>query len=227
MRDTALWAVIVAAIAVVVNAGVSIFLHFTRARFEQVLAERKAALDYQSAQYQRRLQLASEILTAFYEVRRMMPAIRSPGSWQGEGASRARIDGESADLQKTRDTYYVTIARLDKNREAIVRFLSKQFSAMALLGPEAATPFEELNQLLNRISGSASMLIMTAGSPTTQKGKWLADIWEGYGVEAKDQDRVQIELAKISDAVEALCKPILTAKAPLLADTLSKARSWR
>jgi hypothetical protein len=41
MGDTALLAVIVAAIAVVVNAGVSIFLHFRRAGFEEALATRK------------------------------------------------------------------------------------------------------------------------------------------------------------------------------------------
>jgi hypothetical protein len=54
------------------------------------------------------------------------------GSWEGEGASRSRPDEEPPELKRTRDTYYVTIARLDKNREAIVRF--KQYSARALFG---------------------------------------------------------------------------------------------
>jgi hypothetical protein len=67
-------------------------------------------------------------------------------------------------LKGTRDAYYVTIARIDKNREPIVRLMSKQYSAMALFGSAAGRPFEDFNQLINRIIGSASMLIRTAGN---------------------------------------------------------------
>jgi hypothetical protein len=229
MGDTALFAVIVAAIAVVVNAGVSIFLHFRRAGFEEALAtrkfdydvslaERKAALDYLSAYHQRRQKLAGDILAAFYEVQRMMPAIRSPGSFGVEGTSRPTSTvKEAPEVERTRDAYYATIERLEKNRETIVRFLSKQFTAMALLGSDAGKPFEELNQILNRIIGSANMLIMTAGNdkPPPLTEKWHADIWEGYG-DAEDQ--VQAQLNKITEAIEAICKPILSAKAPALVD---------
>jgi hypothetical protein len=91
----------------------------------------------------------------------------------------------------------VTIARLDKNREAIVRF--KQYCARALFGSAAGKPFEDFNQLLTRISVSAKMLIMTAGAekPPPLTTKWHADIWEGYG-DAEDQ--AQIELNRISGA---------------------------
>jgi|HubBroStandDraft_6_1064221.scaffolds.fasta_scaffold58291_3 hypothetical protein len=229
MGDTAVWAVVVAAIAVIANAFVSIFLHFRRANFEEdlakrkfdydvTLAERKATLEYLSAYYQRRQELAGEILAAFYEVQRMMPAIRSPGSFGVEGASRpASTVKEAPDVERMCNAYYVTIERLDKNRETIVRFLSKQFSAMALLGSDVGKPFEGLNQILNRIIGSANMLIMTAGNdkPPQATEKWHADIWEGYG-DAEDQ--VQIQLNKITEAIEAICKPILSAKAPALVD---------
>jgi hypothetical protein len=230
MRDTALWAVVVAALAVLVNASVSIFLHFRRAGFEEALAtrkfdydvslaKRKAALDYLSAYHQRRQELAGEILAAFYEVQRMMPTIRSPGSLGGvEGSSRPRPGvKEAPEVERTRDAYYRTIERLDENRKTIVRFLSKQFTAMALIGSEAGKPFEDFYQLLNRIIGSANMLIMTAGNdlspPLTEK--WHADIWEGYVV---PEDQVQIQLNKITEAIEAICKPILSAKAPALSD---------
>jgi len=210
-----------------VNAGVSIFLHFRRAGFEEELAtkkfnydmslaERKAALDYLSAHHQRRQEFAEEILAAFYEVQRMMPAIRSPGGLGVEGATRPRPDvKETPGVERSRNAYYVTIERLDNNRATIVRFLSKQFSAMALLGPSAGKPFEDLNQLLNRIIGSANMLIMTAGNdkPPPLTVKWHADIWENCG-DAEDQ--VQIELNRITEAIEAICKPILSAKAPAL-----------
>jgi hypothetical protein len=240
--DTALWAVVVAAVAVVVNASVSIFLHLRRAAFDKglaekkfdydvelatkkfdydaALAERKATLDYLSANYQRKQRIAGEILTAFYEVQRMMPAIRSPGSWEGEGASRPRMEGEAVELAKTRDGYYVTLARIDKNRATLARFLSMQFNAMAELGLDAGKPFEDFNQLLSRISTSASMLIRTAGAerPPPQTEKWHADIWEGYG---DAEDKVQIEFDRIAKAIEAICRPSLSAKAPSLAGVSS------
>jgi hypothetical protein len=232
MGDTTLWAVVVAAAAVVVNATVSIFLHFRRAGFEEALAtkkfdydvsltKRKAALDYLSAYHQRRQELAGEILAAFYEVQRMMPAVRSPGSLGDEGTSRARSGvKEESGVERTRDAYYRTIERIDKNRETIVRFWSKQFSAMALLGSDAGKPFEEFKQLLDRIIVSANMLIMTAGNdkPPPLTEKWHAVIWEGYG-DAEDQ--VQIQLNKITEAVEAICKPILSANTPALSDISS------
>jgi hypothetical protein len=55
MGDTAFWAVVVAALAVVVNAVVSIFLHFRRVKFEEALATKK--LDYDEALAKRKLRL--------------------------------------------------------------------------------------------------------------------------------------------------------------------------
>jgi hypothetical protein len=56
------------------------------------------------------------------------------------------------------------------------------------------------------------MLIMTHGQiDQSQTIKWQADIWEGYG----DNDPVQTELKRIAEAVEAMCKPILTEKSPV------------
>jgi len=55
MGDTALLAVVVAALAVIVNAAVSIGLHIRRARFEEALATKK--LDYDAALAERKLRL--------------------------------------------------------------------------------------------------------------------------------------------------------------------------
>ena len=131
MGNTAFLAVVVAAIAVIVNAAISIFLHYRRASFEEALAtkkfnldvslaERKATLDYLISHHQQKQKLAGEILTAFYEVQRTMPAIRSPASWGTEGQSRPRPEqGERAEFEKTRNTYYVVIERISKHREVI------------------------------------------------------------------------------------------------------------
>jgi hypothetical protein len=146
MGSATFWAVLVAALAVVVNAVLSIVLHVRRPRFEEglakqkfaydvSLAERKATLDYLTAHHQRKQKLAGDILTAFYEVRRIMPAIRSPASWGTEGQSRPGAgQDEPEGVARSRNAYYVVIERISKNRDALARFLSQQFIAMAMLG---------------------------------------------------------------------------------------------
>jgi hypothetical protein len=234
--DTALGAVIVAAVAVAVNAGTSIWLHFRRAAFEEALAnrkfsydvalaERKAALDALTADQKSKQELAGEILTAFYEVQRMMPAIRSPASWGDEGKSRPRIEGkEQPELERSRDAYYVVVERINKHREAIARFMGKQYSAMALFGGDAAKPFEALNELLSAISTAAHMLIHTAGQEPQppQHMKWRAAIWAGYG-----EDEIQTQLDEVAKDVRALCEPILLAKPVVLSEVgSSNPVSW-
>ena len=220
--DTALLAVLVAALAVIVNALISILLHFRRAAFEEDLAEkkfgydmrlaeRKLVLDQQSVTLKRAQDLAVEVLSDFYQLQRMMPAIRSPASWGNQGQSRPRQDGESEAVTQLRDAYYVVIERLDKNREVIARILSKQFPAMALLGIDAAQPFELLNGLISKLSTAASMLIMTAEQlPSPQSTKWKEIIW-AHGT----KDELQSELDDIVATIEAICSPILSAKDPL------------
>lgn len=219
--DTALWAVVVAAAAVVVNAGTSIFLHFRRAEFDErlaqkkfdldvALAERKVALDLAASDRKRKQDLAEEVLAGFYEVARMIPAIRSPASYSHEGKSRPAQDGEEEATASLRNAYYAIIERLDRNREAISKLMSKQFRARALFGTEAAAPFEELNDIVGRITVSAQMLIMTTGhgDPVSQsKRKWEADIWAGWGKEDQISSRIA---AMVADA-ERIFLPALKA----------------
>jgi len=216
--DTALWAVVVAAIAVFVNALVSIFLHWRRANFETELAEKKFSLDtklaeqklildQQVATLRRAQDLAGELLSDFYQIQRMMPAIRSPASWGDEGNTRPRQDGETDNVARTRNAYYVIPERLAKNKEVISRVMSKQFLAMALIGVRVGEPFERLNGLLAKLTTAAHMLIMTAEKlPSQDYTKWEKVIW------AEGKDEFQTELDAIVTSIDALCRPILSAK---------------
>jgi hypothetical protein len=219
--DTALWAVVVAAAAVVVNAGTSIFLHFRRAKFDDrlaqkksdldlALAERKVALDLAASDRKRQQDLAEDILAGFYEVARVLPAIRSPASYDYEGRSRHPQDGETEAIASLRNAYYVIIERLDRNREVISKLMSKQFTARARFGNEAATPFQELNDIIARITVSAQMLIRTAGNaeplPPSQQ-KWQSDIWADWG---KD-DQISARIAAMVADAERIFRPTLKA----------------
>ena len=220
--DTALLAVLVAALAVIVNAFISLILHFRRASFEEnlaekkfgydmQLAERKLILDQQATSLKRAQELASDLLADFYQIQRMMPAIRSAMSFGDQGKSRPHQEGEEDSIAQLRDGYYVIIERLDKNRELIARVLSKQFSAMALFGVGASEPFEKLNSLISKLTTAVHMLIMTAKElPSTRSQEWQATIWAGYG-----EDTLQPELDAIVASMDAICRPILSAKQPV------------
>lgn len=220
--DVAVWTVIVAATAVFVNAATSIFLHIRRARFDAqlakrkfdldlALAERKVSLDLAAADRKRAQDLAEEVLSGFYEVARMMPAIRSPATWNHEGKSRPRPEGEQDSIASLRDTYYAIVERLDRNREVIARLLSKQFRVQAVFGTEATGPFEELNGIVSRITTSARMLIMTAGqTPPPSHTKWQSDIWADWG----KVDEVSASIDAMIADVERIFRPALATKPP-------------
>ena len=217
--ETAVWAVVVAAVAVFVNAGVSVLLHFRRATFEErlatekfhsdvALAKQKIALDISAADRKKTQDLAEEVLAGFYEVRSIIPVVRSPGSWGSEGKSRPPAEGETESIAKLRNTYYVVIERLEAHREVIARLFSKQYRMMAWFGKEAAVPFDELNAILVRVTVSARMLMMTAGNenPPPSREKWQADIWEGYG----DSDEIRTKVDVIISDIEKVCQPVLS-----------------
>jgi hypothetical protein len=221
--DTAFWAVVVAATAVAVNAGVSIILHIRRANFEMDLAtkkfafdveiaERRAALDFATADLERRKKLAGEILTSFYEIQQIMRAVRSPFTYEGEGEAKisARDPGNSAGRDVR--AYRAIIERFRDNRELLGQFVTRQYAAKAVLGPNAADPFIRFNRVRARILTSAEALVEEAGSKfdNPEETKSLrADIW----ARNKD-DPIQAEMDQIEAALDAICRPILSTKEP-------------
>jgi hypothetical protein len=64
----------------------------------------------------RRIDLAEEVLSLFYQARDAIKIIRNPAQWEGEGSTRKRKDGKRPDESKILDSAYVVVERYEKEK---------------------------------------------------------------------------------------------------------------
>lgn len=99
----------------------------------------------------RRIELAEEAATLFYEVGPAISMIRSPVSWSSEGKSRERQLGESEAQAKARDGAHVVTERYNQNAELFAKVHALRFRFRAYFGEEACKPFSELGEVLGEV----------------------------------------------------------------------------
>ncbi|MGR4847155.1 hypothetical protein ACIPSK_31865 [Rhizobium sp. LARHSG275] len=181
-------------------------------QFDISLAERKYLLDARSADRKRKQDLAEAVLTGFYQVEAIMRSVRSPMSYLHESENRPRLGLESEATAKLRDTYFVILARYDKNREEISGLLALRYRMAAWFGVEAGAPFQRLHEGINKVISAAQMLGQWSadadGFRANNLALWQrmeADIWWG----TEDPDRVAVMITEAVTAMEAICRPIL------------------
>lgn len=181
-------------------------------QFDNTLAERKFLLDARSADRKRKQDLAEAVLTGFYQVEAIMRSVRSPMSYLYEAENRPKADPESEATAKLRDTYYVILARYDKNRKEISELLALRYRMTAWFGVGADEPFQKLHDAINKVITAAQMLIRWSADADGFRANNLAlwqkmegDIWWG----AEDPDRVTALITEAVAAMEAICRPIL------------------
>jgi hypothetical protein len=169
------------------------------------LAEKKFQLDAALADRKRRQDLAEEPLSGFYQARNVLQAVRSPMSFEGEGAGRPRRDYENEAQARGRDTYFVPLARLKDHGEFLSGLMSKRYRAQAVVGPEIGRAFQTLHEVVVAIQVSADALIQMSGLDVETRRKFERDIWwtnlANDPLDQKVQGAVQ--------TVEAVCRPIL------------------
>lgn len=113
----------------------------------------------------RRIELAEEVLALFYQARDAIESIRSPFGFSGEGQSRKPSENESDEEKQALDQAYVLIERYNKHSELFSRIYSLRYKFMALLGQEAAQPFDELNKIVNELILSSHQMARRAKQP--------------------------------------------------------------
>jgi len=180
--------------------------------FDKTLAERKFLLDARSADRKRKQDLAESVLTGFYETEAIMRSVRSPMSYTYEAEGRPRGDTESEGTAHLRNTYYVIIARYDKNRKEISDLLSRRYRMVAWFGVGADEPFQKLHEAINKVITAAQMLVQWShdadGFRRNNLELWQrmeGDIWWG----AAEPDRVAAQITEAVAAIEVICRPIL------------------
>ncbi len=184
-----------------------------KSEFDIALAERKFQLDAHSADRKRKQDLAETVLSGFYAVEAIMRSVRSPMSYVYESEGRPKEEHETEGTAKLRDTYFVILARYDKNRKEVADLLALRHRMVAWFGVRADEPFQKLDQAIRFVITAAQMLVRWSQDADGFRANNLAlwqrmegDIWWG----AEDPDRVAALITEAVTAMEVICRPILT-----------------
>jgi hypothetical protein len=212
---------IISVIGLVVSTTTARALHTDKLKFDERLAERKFEFDKELAErrfkydrdlhdHKRRIELAEEVLTAFYRVQGILVNARSPHAFGDEGEERPRRGDESANLARLRDSYYVPIARLNKEAEVFANLSGNQARFKAYFGEPADKPFKEIHRIWAEIVTAAEILIdeVRDGKPDDdpQFTKLMKDtIWHRH----HEEDALNKSIDTAVKQIEDICWPIL------------------
>lgn len=151
----------------------------------------------------RKVELAEEIISSFYQARDTIAWARFPGSWGNEAKTREASGLESEQEKAMKDAYFLPIERLRAQGELFSGLQSKKYRAMAYFGPEAAKPFDRLKSVHGEIMTAASMLIRTYRRderPVKSHERWLEKI--GWNDESDSATSLSKEIDSIITQVE-------------------------
>ncbi|HEY2481718.1 MAG TPA: hypothetical protein VGI30_05915 [Caulobacteraceae bacterium] len=160
----------------------------------------------------RKAELAEEVLAQFYRARDILTWARFPiRTDDGEVAAPA---GETAHDAGERRRAFAPVERLAQESQIFSDLQASRYRFMAYFGEEAAWPFDEVRALQTEIVSAADKLIRAQGkaeTPETQAGRGAWEAAIGWGV--AEEDRVARRLAQAVKDIEAVCRPLIGARA--------------
>lgn len=159
----------------------------------------------------RRHELAEQALISFYEVRDIFTWVRSRGIFGGEGQTRTATGSETAEQKDRRNTYFIPIERLNREKAVFARLQTLRYAFAAHFGDDAVKPFANVMEAHQTISASASTLIqLTSDSQDRASEQSLIPLRDalGWGPGQRPDD-IDKKIAEAVSAIEALCKPVL------------------
>jgi hypothetical protein len=165
----------------------------------------------------RRIELAEEILSSFFEVKDAIAEIRNPFSRSNEGQSRKKGKNETADESKLLDMAYVVVERYERRKDVFNRFNTLKYRCMAAFGHESEEIFIECNKILSSIFVAAKLLgthywkrqgrvKMTEDEfkrHLTEMHKYEAIFWDTMN----EDDEIRKRLQKVQRNIEEITKP--------------------
>jgi len=180
--------------------------------FDKELAQRK--FDQERAQliHKRQFDLAEALLADAYRFRDLMAYVRNGFSFGSEGETRKPRVGETEDEKRMRDNYFVPIERLQKEGEFVSGFMTKQHTALAHFGPDAAKAFQLLGEALNGVQTASGMLVHMPRDSENDRDfidQMRGEIWANYAKVRNKEDEIGKKIEEGVSLFENLCKPFL------------------
>jgi hypothetical protein len=217
---------VISLVGLLVNRSTTIRVSRERFDFEKTLAEQKQSAELQLAErkfqydrdlhdHKRRVELAEEVLADFYRFADIIRAVRSPGGFRDESASRPRTESETPAEATKLDAYFVPIARVARQSDFFSDVRSKRYRSRALLGPSIDEAFTALDQAVWEVQSKAMMLsdmVKRGGAAfnlhTDVVEQYESTIWQHM----PGDDPVEPIVRRAIEVAEATCRPILERK---------------
>lgn len=160
----------------------------------------------------RKMELAEEVLSLFYQARDAFASIRSPLGYSSEGQTRESQEDETPEQKAARNHAYVVYERYEHWKETFSRLQSLKYRFMAVFGKKTVEPFDVIRKSLNRIFLSAQYLadlwpIDVSGEDPERQKKHFEEVrkQERYFWEGED-DEIQKNVQKAVEQIEAICE---------------------
>ena len=165
----------------------------------------------------RKIELAEETLSAFFEIKDAIAFIRNPWSSGNEGATRQRSTYETEPETQLLDRGYIVFERYESKKDVFVRFNTLRYKFMAVFGTDTENIFKETNQSLNSIFISSNMLAThywrRQGRVQMEKDEFQKHLdemrkhegifWDKYS----ENDEIRNQLAATQNELERVTKP--------------------
>jgi hypothetical protein len=165
----------------------------------------------------RKIELAEETLTSYFEIKDAIAFIRSPFSSNTEGSTRERSPHETDAERKLLDRGYIVFERYEKKKDVFVKFNTLKYKFMAVFGPKTESIFTETHQVVNSIFMSANMLSthywQRQGRTSMEADEFQKHLEEMHRHEGifwdhyKENDEIREKLSKIQDTLEFVTRP--------------------
>jgi hypothetical protein len=106
----------------------------------------------------RRIELAEEVLGAFFAVKDAISYIRSPVSYTDEGSTRKKQNYETEEETKIMNRAYIVFERYGKQKEIFHHFAVLKYRFMAAFGKNEESIFDTTTKILNKILNASETL---------------------------------------------------------------------
>lgn len=177
----------------------------------------------------RRIELAEDSLSLFYEATDAIKHIRFAVSLSSETDSVQRGENENDKEFKARKNASIVFVRYNQYRELFSKLHAMRYRFMAQIGKSEAKPFDDLHVIVSEITGAAHVLarLWARDQFRTEQmweqhqkeiEKYEAIFWEGL----PNEDPINPRIAAVIAQIEATCRSVISGKG-----TIYSFLNWR
>jgi len=156
----------------------------------------------------RRLEVAEETLSAFYQVQEVIYDARAPFIAANEMVKEEGVTDEVAG-----NSAYGPIRRLRQSFDHIRDLRTKRHRFAALFGREGTKPWDEIEAVLNEINAASEAILMLRGEHIPAKDPHAKFYQEQRQILARrmDEDPITPRVDAAVKEIEDICRPVIRA----------------